>query len=130
VLHCKAAAILDTMWGNEGKAPGWFRINEYNHSGRRLYWLLGHKDLWVTNACRDQVYSAAQHGTPDPVWLSKNLQRLQYDLLLVCGRVAQRTFAQCVYRPKCCIIEMPHPASRTWTRAALLSFQELIQNAR
>ena len=131
MIHCKAAAILETMWGDPGKAPGWFRISPYNFTGRRLYWLLGHHDLWVTNACREQVANARQHGTPDPEWLASNLKRLRFDLLLVCGRVAQRTFNACGYRPpKCRIIEMPHPAARIWTKADLERWRQLIQGAK
>ena len=127
MTHCKAAAILETMWGTPGKAPGWFRINPQNHTGRRLYWLLGHKDLWCTNVCQQQVANAQQHGKPDPSWLERNLKRLDMELLLVCGRIAQQTFAVCRYRPQCRIVEIPHPAARTWTKQSLLEYQRIIQ---
>ena len=127
MIHTRALAILETMWGGNGQAPGVFRINPDNFTGRRLYWFLGHEDLWVTNACRELVENARLHGTPDPAWLTYNLRRMTYALLLVCGRVAQRTFAECGYRPKCRIIEMPHPAARVWTRADLDHWQKLIQ---
>lgn len=125
--HSRAVAVLETMWGDSGKAPGLFRINPFNHTGRRLYWLLGHNDLWVTNACKEQVDHAGLHGRPDPEWLARNLQRIKCDLLLVCGKIAQRTFANCGYRPDCRIIEMPHPAARVWTRAALDWWRDYIQ---
>jgi hypothetical protein len=128
MIHTRCLAVLEVMWGTPGKAPGIFRINPNNHTGRRLYWLLGHDDLLVTNACPEQVGHPTLHGRPDPLWLAKNLQRVAYDLLLICGRVAQRTFDQCGYRPQCRIIEMPHPAARCWTKADLLTFQEMIQN--
>jgi hypothetical protein len=123
----RCAAILDTMWGNAGRAPRWFVINPSNHSGRRLYWLLDHESLLVTNACKEQVGHSTIHGTPDPAWLAENLQRVSYDLLLVCGRIAQMTFAICGYRPICRILEMPHPASRTWTRFRLDAYRAIIQ---
>ncbi|MCK9568811.1 hypothetical protein M0R72_07720 [Candidatus Pacearchaeota archaeon] len=128
MIHIRCVAVLETMWGTEGKAPGMFRINPQNHTGRRLYWLLGHDNLWVTNACPQQVANARQHGKPDSEWLSYNLQRCSYGLLLVCGKVAQATFAQCDYKPSCRILGMPHPAARTWTKAMLLEWQQRIQS--
>jgi hypothetical protein len=127
MLHTRCLAVLETMWGGSGKAPGIFRINPDNFTGRRLYWFLGHKDLWVTNACRELVSNARLHGTPDPEWLSTNLKRLSYDLLLVCGKVAQQTFEKCGVRPPGRILLMPHPAARTWTRASLGHWQKVVQ---
>jgi hypothetical protein len=115
------------MWGGDGRAPRWFTINPDNHSGRRLYWLVGHNDLLVTNACKEHVSHSTIHGTPDGEWLAKNLQKITYDLLLVCGRVAQVTFATCGYRPTCRIIEMPHPANRRWKRFTLDAYRVVIQ---
>jgi len=130
MIHCKAAAVLDTMWGFDGKAPAWFRINDFNHSGRRLYNLLGHKDLWVTNACREQVSHAKLHGVPDSEWLAKNLQRIQYDLLLVCGKIAQRAYTECMYKPNCVVLLMPHPAARMWSKAMIDYWQEKIKKSK
>lgn len=127
LIHTKCLAILETCWGGDGNAPGLFRINPQNFTGRRLYWFLGHKDLWVTNACRELVRNASTHGTPDPAKLKENLQRLTYDLLLVCGRVAASTFQECGYKPECCVIYMPHPAWRGWTKGLLSKTKELIQ---
>lgn len=127
--HAKCLVILETMWGGSGHAPGLFHINPKNHTGRRLYWLLGHNDLWVTNACREYVDNARQHGTPDPKWLAKNLQRMTYDLLLICGNVAQRTYRKCGYVPECTVMEIPHPAWRGWTRDRLDITRELINES-
>jgi uncharacterized DUF497 family protein len=53
------------------------------------------RDLFVTNACRELCGSANHHGTPDPEWLRENLELLApFDVLLVCGKVAQATYAQ------------------------------------
>jgi hypothetical protein len=129
MIHTRCLAVLETMWGGNGHAPGLFRINPNNFTGRRLYWLLGHEDLWVTNACRELVANARLHGEPDPAWLAKNLQRLTYDLLLVCGKVAQTTYGECGYMPDCRVLEMPHPASRSdWSRLNLEAWQKLIQS--
>ena len=92
MIHVPVAVVLETMWGGSGEAPGWFRINPSNHSGRRLIWLTGVNPIWVTDSCREYVEKATQHGSPDPEWLAYNLQRLSYDLLILGGRVAQRTF--------------------------------------
>ena len=119
MIHTKCLAILETMWGGSGNAPGLFRINPDNHTGRRLYFFLGHHDLWVTNACKELVGNARIHGTPDPEWLAKNLQRITYDLLLVCGSVAHKTFEECGYVPDCRIEYIPHPAWRGWTKVGL-----------
>jgi hypothetical protein len=130
MLHAKAVVVLETMWGDpKATAPGFFRINPYNHSGRRLYWLLGHEDFWVTNACRELVSNARQHGTPDPDRLAKNLQRLTYDLLLVCGKVAQRTYRNCGYEAACKTLFMPHPAARSWTKASLAEWRQKLEAA-
>lgn len=126
-MHTKALVVLETMWGGNGKAPGLFRINPYNYSGKRLYSLLGHSDFWVTNACRELVSHANAHGKPDPEWLAQNLQRLTYDLLLLCGKVAQQTYDRCGYVPPCRIERMPHPAARTWTKAELERWRTLLQ---
>lgn len=125
MMHVRVVAVLEVMWGNPRPlAPGFFRINPYNFSGRRLYWLLGHQDLLVTNACRELVSSARGRGTPDPDRLAKNLRRLTYDLLLLCGKVAQQTWSVCGYVPDCKIVQMPHPAARTWTRQQLDEWKE------
>lgn len=124
------AAILETMWdwrgmtsgAGYGEAPRYFRINPQNFSGRRLYKLIGaDAKLLVTNACRELVRSAKQHGTPDPAWLADNLRILdgdRVDVLLVCGKVAQQTFAACGYKPRTAtVLEIPHPAARrVWSR--------------
>lgn len=109
----KIVAILDTMWAlRAGRAPRWFRINPRNHSGRRLIQIIGSANFVVTNACPQMVTSASAHGTPDAGWLRENLVRLDPDLTLVCGRVAQRTFSQNMLRADAKFIEMPHPAAR------------------
>lgn len=132
-------AILETMWdwrgmtssaGHTRTAPRYFTINPENHSGRRLYSLIGGQDihhLSVTNACKELACSAKQHGTPDPAWLRENLDGLMcmvshggngIDLLLVCGKVAQATYARSGFKmPKGrYVLEIPHPAARfVWT---------------
>ena len=122
-LH--VVAILDTMWGDEpGEAPPFFKINPRNHSGRRLYNLIGEDaSLLVTDSCRELVTSPKDHGKPDPEWLRQNLEHLEslrhIDLLLVCGAVAKKTYGRCCFLPssQTRIIEMPHPAARlVWTR--------------
>jgi hypothetical protein len=128
LIHKKALVVLETMWGgNGGRAPRFFRINPNNFSGRRLYKLLGHDDFYVTNACPQYVENANRHGTPNPEWLATSLQRLTYDLLLLCGRIAQETYDQCGYTPKCVILRMPHPAARMWTKQMLQEWQERLK---
>ena len=119
MIHTKSLVVLETMWGGSGNAPGLFHINPHNHSGKRLIYLIGHEDFWVTNACREYVKRAKQHGSPDPKWLAENLQRLTYDLLLVCGKVAQHTYRMCEFNPDCKVVEIPHPAARNWTKSRL-----------
>lgn len=131
-------AILETMWDwrqqtssvGYTEAPRFFRINPENFSGRRLYKLCGpDAQLLVTNACRELVSNAKQHGKPDPAWLAENLAEIEVnhpkaaaiDILLVCGKVAQKTFKECGYEIKNGrIIEIPHPAARqVWKREFL-----------
>jgi hypothetical protein len=115
------------MWGECGNAPGMFRINHRNHSGHRLYQLIRHVDFWVTNACREQVDSPNKHGRPDPAWLRWNLERLDYDLLLVCGRVARETYERCGFIPRCEVMKIKHPAARDWTKAEIRETQVRIR---
>jgi len=133
-----AVVILEVMWNWEARtsgagyttrAPRWFDINPRNHTGRRLHAWLADYSFKVTNACPDLVYSAKGRGTPDRQWLSENLIALQpFDLLLVCGKVAQATYA-----PKDAgtarIIELPHPAARQWNAAGILAVRNAIPNA-
>jgi hypothetical protein len=138
--HPRVVAVLETMWdwrnqttsaGYRKEAPRHFQINPDNHSGRRLYKLVGGADLVVTNACRELVCSAREHGVPDPVWLAENLQRLApIALLLVCGKVAQKTFAICGFIPSAPVIEIPHPAARGyWTKLSIAAAQQQIRAA-
>jgi hypothetical protein len=97
-------AVLESMWDWRQMTSGAgykeacrsFRINPDNYSGKRLYRIVGRDaDLVVTNACRELCGSASQHGTPDPAWLRENLKLLApFDLLLVCGKVAQATLRE------------------------------------
>jgi hypothetical protein len=127
----RAIAVLDSMWdwrrmtsgAGYVEAPRSFRINPDNFSGRRLYRICGPgAALLVTNACRELCSSANHHGTPDPAWLHENLKLLEpFDVLLVCGKVAQATYARSGYTPSSAarVFQMMHPAARTWTNAML-----------
>lgn len=124
----KIVAVLESMWdwrqmtsgAGYREAPRYFRINPENYSGKRLYRIVGSTaDLFVTNACRELCGSANHHGTPDPQWLRENLEILApFDVLLVCGRVAQAAYARSghEFAGK---IEIPHPAARMWTHAMI-----------
>ena len=127
--RCQVLVVLETMWGGSGNAPGLFRINPLNHSGSRLLQLIGHDNFWVTNACREYVEDASQHGKPDPVRLVVNLKRLDYKVLLLAGKVAQKTFDDCGYAPKCKILRMMHPAARTWTRVLIEQWKQKLERA-
>lgn len=121
-----AVAILEVMWdwramtssaGYTQQAPSSFSINQHNHTGSRLYdWLGSEWEGTVTNACPELVSSAKGRGKPDVVWLHNNLSDLQpFDLLLVCGRVAQRTYEQessWYKRGNERVVYTPHPAAR------------------
>lgn len=132
----KVVAILESMWdwraqtsgAGYQEAPRWFRINPANYSGKRLYRIVGAEaDLVVTNACRELCPSASHHGTPDPEWLRENLDLLApFDVLLVCGKVAQATYAQTGHT-FARTIELPHPANRTWTRAKIFAAAEQVK---
>lgn len=127
----KVIALLDSMWnwrGMTANAPRHFRIDPDNHSGRRLYKLIGTGcDLLVTNSCRELMPSANHHGKPDPAWVRENLELLQpFDLLLVCGKVAQATYKASGYITLGVII-MPHPAARMWTKQMIAEYSEKIE---
>jgi hypothetical protein len=132
-MRLHVVAILDTMWGSEpGQAPPYFKINPDNHSGRRLYNLVGDAFLLVTNSCRELVTSAKDHGKPDPAWLAENLawmhEQRKIDVLLVCGKVAQSTYAKCETVPQAArVINVPHPAARfVWTAELMAKTREAI----
>jgi hypothetical protein len=124
----KAVVILEVMWdwnamtsgaGYAERAPRYFRINPHNFTGRRLHaWLKGY-DFLVTNACPQLVNSSKGRGTPDKGWLRENLTLLQpFDLLMVCGKVAQATYErQSANGAR--IIEIMHPAARTWNASGI-----------
>lgn len=124
----KIVAVLESMWdwrqmtsgAGYKEAPRSFHINPDNYSGKRLYRIVGRDaDLLVTNACRELCGSANHHGTPDPDWLRENLDILApFDVLLVCGKVAQATYARSGYEFER-KIDMPHPAARMWTHAMI-----------
>jgi len=121
--------VLDTMWGSRGRAPVFFRINPNNHSGKRLYKLIGHEDFWVTNCCREQTTHARLHGTPDPSWLKQNLLRITPEVILLCGRVAQETWNRlgldiATVKRESTVYRLPHPAARNWTKESLQLWTE------
>lgn len=126
-------AVLDTMYGEcYGLAPRYFQINPRNKSGQRLYSLVnGLYHVYVTNACRELVTRADEHGTPDVEWLRENLERLYpIDLLLVCGSVAQDTYALTGLKKGkniLHVLKMPHPAWRGWTALKLEAIKEEIR---
>lgn len=130
-------AILDTMWGGLEEAPPWFKINPNNHSGRRLYKIVGPDTfLLVTNACRECADNANGHGTPDPEWLAENLMKMNalrpIDVLLVCGKVAQGTYMRVFAKHgplfQTRVIEMPHPAARSWTKNMIAEAAAKVQS--
>jgi hypothetical protein len=132
----KIIAILESMWdwrqmtsgAGYKEAPRSFRINPDNYSGKRLYRIVGRDaDLLVTNACRELCGSANHHGTPDPAWLRENLELLApFNVLLVCGKVAQATYARSGHEFER-TIEMPHPAARMWTQAMISETAERVR---
>lgn len=121
----RCLVILDTMWGEGGRAPRWFAISPYNHSGKRLYYLTGLRfpQVWVANSCREQMTASHQHGKPDPKWLAECLTILPGNIkklpLLVCGAVAQKTYKACGYNYEGPVEFLPHPAARLWTKELL-----------
>lgn len=146
----KIVALLESMWGWRGfheageVAPRYFRINRDNHSGRRLYRLVGTRDLLVTNCCRTVQKTANDHGTPDLEWVRENLAILKIDrmdLLLVCGRIAQQTFNQIASMPSGAtdgesyisgigivrFYMIDHPAARRWSIEKLNQTQQHIE---
>ena len=133
-LSLKIVALLESMWGWRGhhnpgeEAPRFFHINPDNLSGRRLYALCGDATLAVTNSCRTVQATANHHGVPDPEWVKENLSRAQgdgCDLFLICGTVAQKTYAATgLDYPN--VILMDHPAARRWTGIKMAAIRRQI----
>lgn len=98
---------------------------------KRLYDWLGHNDLLVTNACKELASSPSQKGIPDKTWVRENLAELwPFDLLLVCGRVAQATYDMSMAPHPCRIVECPHPAARMWNTRSLSFMRRLVQEGK
>jgi hypothetical protein len=128
--NCRIVAILAVQWGYPGdRVRPWFRINPYNHSGRRLIQIIGHTRFMVTNACPQLVCRASQQGTPDALWLQNNLSQLAPELVLVCGKVAQATFKRDMVGPGVRVLKLPHPAARTWTKRDIARWAKRVQEA-
>lgn len=127
--------VLECMWDDRysGRVgPAWYRINPRNHSGSRLIKWIGHKDFLVTNACPEIVGSASAKTNPSELWLKRNMLRMQpFNLALVCGKVAQRTYdnvRDSLSTRGQCTIYLPHPAARSWKKAGLERVTKLIQS--
>lgn len=131
-----AVAVLEVMWdwksrtsraGYLERAPRHFTINPTNHTGKILYeWLQGY-ELVATNACPQLVTSASGKGQPDREWLHANLTRLMpFDLVLVCGKVAQSTINLGDTKGARCLF-LPHPAARQWTKRGLSLVGRLVR---
>lgn len=119
-------ALLDSMWNWRGCHEGdvdaarYFHINADNHSGRRLYRLVGNHSLLVTNSCRKMQSSANHHGEADGAWVLENLELIApFDLLLVCGTVARKVYTTWLAEKYPNAIIMDHPAARRWSNAKL-----------
>lgn len=144
-------AILETMWdwrqltsnfGYDDEAPDFFKINPENFTGKRLYYMtgVGRDQLYVTNACPQLVNSASAHGTPDVKRLESNVNwwcrrvvaNQNEATILVCGKVAQKTFEEGVIDVHDGIyhVYMPHPAWRGWTNETLDAVKEQLGNVR
>jgi hypothetical protein len=129
-------AVLDTAvsrsWAGigNGLAPRYFKINPKNHSGKRLYRLVGQDHvnrLIITNVCRELVTDPNHHGKPDPTYVAENLVILKPALILVCGSIAQKAFEESGYVPMVPVITLLHPAARTWTMKLLKKAERQIQ---
>lgn len=124
----RIVVVLAVQWGMPGDvASRWFRINPWNHSGKRLYRLIGHGVFKVTNACKELVHRASDQGTPDAAWLRSNLKVLRPDIVLVCGNVAQSTFKRDMVPESALVFRLPHPAARTWTKKQIESWARRLQ---
>lgn len=148
----KVVALLESMWGWGGyndpgaEAPHFFRINPDNHSGRRLYSLVGSHELVVTNCCRIVQETANDHGKPDLEWVRQNLQMAsrEMNLLLVCGRIAKDSFERVASIPSGITdgiayisgngtgevfhwYAIDHPAARRWSHAKIEQTQAHIE---
>lgn len=132
----KVLAVLDTMYNwkrladGHTEAPRYFQINPRNHTGKRLYKLIGPgNQLLVTDCCREIGVSSTSHGTPDPEWLKENLSMLRgwANLILVCGNVASKTYDATGFTfPH--VRKILHPAARTWTKELLEQTAKDIQS--
>ena len=132
----RVLAVLDTMYNWKSLADGHqqspraFAINPRNHTGKRLYNLIGPgNELLVTNCCKEIGHNSSSHGKPDVDWLKSNLQFLEdwFDLVLICGNVASKTYEQTgLNYPN--VITMLHPAARTWTKQLIQEMKERINS--
>lgn len=130
----RVLAILQNMWDDRPwvhTAPLKFRINPHNYSGKRLYKFVGEgADLWVTNASRQVSRQARVAKTKlDLVSLERVLAE-DWDLVLVCGRVAQgavRKLETPITERGFPVIEIDHPAARRWSKEKIREVQKRIR---
>lgn len=130
--NAKFLVVLDTMWGGKGISPSWFPINQYNHSGKRLYQLTNSRfpQVWVTNCCPEVVPNAKSHGKPSVEWLKSNLNLLTTSLkrlpLLIGGQIAASTYAKVSWHHEGPVFLLPHPAARNWTKVLIKEVKQQI----
>jgi len=125
-------AILQNMWDPaRTEAPNVFRINPRNHTGKKLYFICGQHELWVTNSSSKCAPCAKVRLPPDLLFLRRAILRRDWDCYLVCGNQARdsvhrllakdmEVLKQMKIKP---VVFMPHPAARMITNRLLHSLQ-------
>lgn len=117
-------AILQNMWDpTRSEALNVFKINRWNHTGKKLYNITEGHDLWCTNSSSKCAPSANVKLPPDIQFLQRAMMRRRWDLFLVCGAQAHDTFHHVLLANKVLrsvveqspVVFMPHPAYRMVT---------------
>jgi len=131
-------AVLQNMWdpySAGGRSPDLFVINPLNHSGKRLYGLIGSsqypdRKLLVTNASRVITRKASEGDfSADVEALGRVLGSREWSLVIACGEVAKKAMRALPddLKPNGVrYLETPHPAARMWTKALIAETQDKI----
>jgi hypothetical protein len=126
----KILVILQNMYSGSGrdtKAPLLFKINPYNHSGKRLYKLI-EDDFWVTNS--SSILSgggAKSYSGIDVKFLQRAIDKFDWDLIIICGNQAKKAFFMCEYLKEARLLFIPHPAARDFPNVLFDKIRRIIK---
>lgn len=124
-------ALLDTFYNphHVGElAPLVWVPSDTSVSSRNLRRLVPRDaTILCINSCPYIVATADDHGKPEPLYVASLLRRLHpWDVLLVAGTIAKRTYRLSPYKGDRPVLFIKHPAWRSWSLAEFRRVREAI----